>query len=167
MSNEGNLAYGLPPDISRLLYTNDPRVDYQVAEIANSLGIARTLKDRLGLQITQMRMDLMRLEREELHATRHISRCEFALAPIRRIPTEILSEIFLCYVDLLGDKHECMDVKHGVWLLAHICSYWRVVALSTPELWTSCNFTCERACKNAHALVRSWLHHAGNRPLSI
>ncbi|KAJ7648964.1 hypothetical protein DFH06DRAFT_1095092, partial [Mycena polygramma] len=93
----------------------------------------------------------MRLEREELHATRHISRCVFALAPIRRVPTEILREIFLSYADLLGDSHD----------------YWRVVALSTPELWTSCNFTCEKQCKDAPALVGAWLRHAGTRPLAV
>ncbi|KAJ7608585.1 hypothetical protein DFH06DRAFT_1248000 [Mycena polygramma] len=164
---EGNLAYGLPPEINRLLNSNDPRVDYQVEAITNSLGIARSLKGELGLQITQLRMELMRLEREELHATRHISRCVFALAPIRRVPTEILREIFLSYADLLGDSHECVDVKDGIWLLSHICSYWRVVALSTPELWTSCNFRCEKQCKDAPALVGAWLRHAGTRPLAV
>ncbi|KAF7341195.1 hypothetical protein MVEN_01854700 [Mycena venus] len=166
-SHGGSLAYGLPPEISRLLYTNDPRVDYQVAEIKNSLGIARTLKDELGLKITQLRMDLVRLEREELHATRHISRCEFALAPVRRVPPEILSEIFHCYVDLLGDQHECVDVKHGVWLLAHICSYWRTVALSTPQLWSSCGYACDTRVRNVVPLIQAWLKHAANHPLSI
>ncbi|KAF8198783.1 hypothetical protein K438DRAFT_1823691 [Mycena galopus ATCC 62051] len=163
MSNPGgNLAYGLPPNISRLLYTNDPRLDYQVAEIKNSLSIAQTLKEDLGLQVTQMRMDLMRLEREEMHATKHIARCTFALAPVRRMPPEILSGIFLSYVDLL-DRNECVDVKHGVWLLAHICSYWRVVALSTSELWSSCSFSC---CTPL-VLVQAWLKQTSSRPLSI
>ncbi|KAJ7225065.1 hypothetical protein B0H12DRAFT_990132, partial [Mycena haematopus] len=139
----------------------------QVAEIKSSLAIARTLKDKLGLQLTQMRMDVMRLEREELHASRHVSRCEFALAPVRRIPAEILSEIFLCYVDLLGDQHQCVDVKHGVWLLAHICSYWRLVALSTSELWSSCGFSCDKPGRDPLSLVQDWLNYSGNRPLSI
>ncbi|KAJ6466132.1 hypothetical protein C8R47DRAFT_41322 [Mycena vitilis] len=166
-SYEGNLAYGLSPELSHLLNSNDPRVDYQVQAITDSLGIARSLKGELGLQITQLRMELMRLEREELHATRHISRCVFALAPIRRVPTEILREIFHSYADLLGDSHECVDVKDGIWLMSHICSYWRVVALSTPELWSSCNFTCEKRCKDAAALAGAWLRYAGTRPLAV
>lgn len=164
----GKLAYGLPPDITRLLYNNDPRVDYQVAEITSSLGIARSLKSELASQVTEMRMNLLRLEREELHAARHIERCEFALAPIRRIPTEILGQIFLCYVDLLSDKTVCVDVKGGVWILGHICSYWRAVALSTPQLWTTCAFYCgTRQLNDAPALVGAWFERARERPLSI
>ncbi|KAJ7740449.1 hypothetical protein DFH07DRAFT_839085 [Mycena maculata] len=163
----GKLAYGLPPDIARLLYNNDPRVDYQVAEIKNSLGIARSLKSDLSFEVTQLRMELMRLEREELHAARHIERCEFALAPIRRIPTEILEHIFLHYADLLGDKPDCVDVKGGVWVLGHICSYWRAVALSTPEIWTRCAFSCDIRCRDAPALVEAWFKRAGNRRLAI
>ncbi|KAJ6533413.1 hypothetical protein DFH09DRAFT_1092453 [Mycena vulgaris] len=156
MSSRGaGLAYGLPPDISRLLHTNDPRADYQVAEITNSLEIARTLKSRLGLQITEMRMNLLRLEREELHATRYMERCEFALAPIRRIPPEILSLIFLCYTDVLGETSECLDVKKGVWILGHICGYWRSIALSTPDLWTFCRFISGTQTKNAPGLTLS------------
>ncbi|KAJ7728880.1 hypothetical protein B0H16DRAFT_1470269 [Mycena metata] len=144
-----------------------PTVDYQVAEIAQSLHTARALKDSLSLEITQLRMQLMRMEREEMHATRHILRCEFALAPIRRIPPEVLSQIFLCYSDLLGDSHDCLDVAHGVWLLGHICSHWRAVALSTPELWTSCNFSCRRGKRNALALVDVRLERTKTRPLCI
>jgi hypothetical protein len=150
-----------------LLYTNDPRVDYQVAEIKKSLGIANTLKSSLGLQITKMRMNLMRMEREELHATKHIERCEFALAPIRRIPQEILAQIFVCYRDLLGGQSECVDVKHGVWLFGHICSYWRTIALSTPDLWTFCAVSFPARTRNAPGLVYTWLERARKRPLTI
>ncbi|KAJ7473788.1 hypothetical protein B0H11DRAFT_1336314 [Mycena galericulata] len=172
MSNRSKLTYGLPPETARLLHNNDLRVDYQVSEIKDSLVIAQSLKSDLRAQITEMRMNLMRLEREELHATRHIERCEFALAPIRRIPTEILQHIFLCYADLLGDNPPCIDVKGGVWILGHICSYWRAVALSTPDLWTACAFSCyphkrPRGCCDAPSLVRTWFERAGRRPLSI
>ncbi|KAJ7178299.1 hypothetical protein C8R46DRAFT_672388 [Mycena filopes] len=166
-SNRGGLAYGLAPEISRLLYNNDPRADYQVAEITNSLSIARNLKEDLSLKVTQLRMELMRREREELHATRHIALCEFALAPVRRIPPELLSQIFLCYGDLLGEDYDCLDVKHGVWLLGHICSHWRTVARSTPELWNWCAFSCDSQKRNALALVETRLKLTGNRPLCI
>ncbi|KAJ7466020.1 hypothetical protein FB451DRAFT_1041286, partial [Mycena latifolia] len=149
----------------RLLYTNDPRVDHQVAEITNSLDIARTLKSSLSDQITEIRMNLMRLEREELHASRHIERCVFALAPVRRVPLEILAHIFLCYTNLLG-KVESVEVKNGVWILGHICSYWRAVALSTPDLWTSFR-SLSPSHEGAPPLVQAWLDRAGNRPLSI
>ncbi|KAJ7615494.1 hypothetical protein FB45DRAFT_1064400 [Roridomyces roridus] len=170
MSNRSKLAYGLPPDITRLLYTNDPRVDDQIQEIKSSLSIAHSLKSSLASQVTEARMTLMRLEREELHASRHMERCEFALAPIRRIPTETLQQIFIAYADLLGDTPDCLDVQGGIWVLSHICSYWRGVAVSTAGLWAALSFqgrfgVLQRG--DAPALVGLWLERSKNRPLSI
>ncbi|KAJ6547718.1 hypothetical protein B0H10DRAFT_1851948, partial [Mycena sp. CBHHK59/15] len=167
MSNRGApLPYGLPLDLTHLLYTNDPRVDYQVAKIAHSLAVARTLKSRLALEITDLRMNLMRLEREELHVARHIDHCEFALAPVRRVPTEILAHIFMSYADLVRGT-SCVDVVHGVWKLGYICSYWRTVALTTPELWTAFEFSCDTRVPGSRALAEAWLERTGTRPLSV
>ncbi|KAJ7608178.1 hypothetical protein FB45DRAFT_1067565 [Roridomyces roridus] len=97
-------------------------------------------------------MTLLRLEREEHHASRHIERCEFALAPIH----------------LLGDTPDCLDVQGGIRLLSHICSYWRAVALSTPGLWTALSFQgSARGRRDAPALVGLWLERAKDRPISV
>ncbi|KAJ7613149.1 hypothetical protein FB45DRAFT_1009129 [Roridomyces roridus] len=159
--------YGLRPDITRLLYNNDPRVDDQIQEIQSSLSIARRLKSSLASQLTEVRVTLLRLEREELHASRHIARCEFALAPIRRIPTETLQQIFLAYADLLGDMPDCLDVGGGIWLLSHICSYWRAVAVSTPGLWSALSFRDRFGSPQLPALVGLWLERANDRRLFI
>ncbi|KAK7019545.1 hypothetical protein R3P38DRAFT_2713639 [Favolaschia claudopus] len=183
---EGTLIYGLPEGINRLLYNNDPRVDYQVDAIKHSLGVAvdlRDLQEKIALEITRMRMDLMRLEREELHASRHIKLCQFALAPIRRIPPEVLSQIFLEFVALLEHENQITNIRNGVWLLTHICSYWRAVALSTPAIWATCHFQCGRPLgpppfgeadagplepsENTVHVVEEWLHRTKTHPLSI
>ncbi|KAK7038399.1 hypothetical protein R3P38DRAFT_2615565 [Favolaschia claudopus] len=167
----GGLVYGLPEDINRLLHTNDPRVDYQVDAIKNSLGVALDLKEKIALQITHMRMDLMRLEREELHATRHIKLCDFALAPVRRMPPEVLSHIFLQYVALLEEEDsnepQITNIRNGVWVLTRICSYWRAVAITTPALWSTCRFRCGMKQKHTVDIVHEWLNRARTHPLSI
>ncbi|KAJ6528856.1 hypothetical protein B0H19DRAFT_1242916 [Mycena capillaripes] len=117
-------------------------------EIKNYLCVApERAKLELGPQVAQMRMDpsLMRrsVERDDLDTAQH----ELALRAatiFRRLPPEILSKIFLSYVGLLGNKHDCMDVKHGAWLLTHVCGNWRAVALSTSRLWTRVFFSAPR-----------------------
>ncbi|KAJ7768020.1 hypothetical protein B0H14DRAFT_3895042 [Mycena olivaceomarginata] len=44
--------------------------------------VSRTLKTSLEQQITETRMRLLRLEREEMHAAHHMERCKFPLAPV-------------------------------------------------------------------------------------
>jgi hypothetical protein len=64
------------------------------------------------------------------------------ISPIRRLPAEILSEIFLRMDleanlekrDFLINRQEIVNVPH---LLAQICHFWRNVAISIPYLWVN------------------------------
>ncbi|KAJ7811593.1 hypothetical protein B0H14DRAFT_2182004, partial [Mycena olivaceomarginata] len=64
--------------------------------------------------------------RDEIHD------CEGVISPIRRLPPEIIVEIFL-YLTPRGydEPHLASEIP---WHLGHICSYWRTVALSIPLL---------------------------------
>ncbi|KAJ7617797.1 hypothetical protein FB45DRAFT_840634 [Roridomyces roridus] len=55
------------------------------------------------------------------------------LSPIRRIPGELLSEIFihLSYKRKVGRR----NIDAPPWLLGHVCRGWRNAALSTSILW--------------------------------
>ncbi|KAJ7268224.1 hypothetical protein B0H12DRAFT_972596, partial [Mycena haematopus] len=118
--------------------TNVRPSGHQLTKIAESVRIANALKTGLDQQIRETRMTLFRLEHEEMYIARHIERCRFPLAPIRRIPNEILSLIFTCYVDSVKDiesPRHGTNVHQSVWILGHICNHWRAVLLSTHALW--------------------------------
>ena len=53
------------------------------------------------------------------------------LSPLRYLPAELLAEIFLHYLE------EPIDPFFNTppWILAHVCHYWRQVALGTATLW--------------------------------
>jgi len=168
----GKLPYKLPPSCDPLFTSNAPPLSNQLAEIAESVRIAQTLKIKLDLQITKTRMELLRLEREETHAARHIARCKYPLALIRRVPNEILSHIFMCFADGIEDApgsrgRLCTNVREGVWLLGHVCGHWRAVALSTPALWASFIYRCGGQVGNPNALAEEFLLRSGNYPLSV
>ncbi|KAJ7605341.1 hypothetical protein FB45DRAFT_699224, partial [Roridomyces roridus] len=56
---------------------------------------------------------------------------------LKRIPPEMVAEIFSLTVpspwEMAGFRSR---EKHSPWILGHICSRWRAVALSTPSLWS-------------------------------
>ncbi|KAJ7639238.1 hypothetical protein FB45DRAFT_787928 [Roridomyces roridus] len=55
------------------------------------------------------------------------------LAPIRRVPNEILAEFFAYCVDV----SEPLDPKKGeAWVVSRVCCRWRAVAIACPELWS-------------------------------
>ncbi|KAJ7643769.1 hypothetical protein FB45DRAFT_1052660 [Roridomyces roridus] len=57
------------------------------------------------------------------------------LSPIRRIPEDVLREIF---ISCLPDDHDALiEVTEAPMLLGRICGLWRRVANSTPRLWSS------------------------------
>ncbi|KAJ7478893.1 hypothetical protein FB451DRAFT_1240155 [Mycena latifolia] len=117
------------------------------------------------MEITETRMKLLRLEREALYISRHIERCKLPMAPIRRVPPEILSKIFVSYSDLINDSPSFSDVRRGVWLLGHVCGHWRAVGLSTSALWSSFFFSCPAKIRDPKALATEFLRRSGSHPL--
>ncbi|KAK0449762.1 uncharacterized protein EV420DRAFT_763727 [Desarmillaria tabescens] len=66
------------------------------------------------------------------------------LAPIRRLPNDILRSVF-CEIQIsqwqkagkVKQKDgEALDFSQGPWALSHVCGAWRDIALSYPQLWS-------------------------------
>lgn len=89
---------------------------------------AELLVRRLEKDIIHIKQILERLQkrRDELHA--EACAHQAFLSPIRRLPDEILGEVFRAY---------CYSGSHDMPLfLGTICHRWRVLSLSMPDLWS-------------------------------
>ncbi|KAJ7158553.1 hypothetical protein C8R46DRAFT_1354515 [Mycena filopes] len=103
-------------------------------------------------------------EREDTHETLEAHRA--LLSPIRRIPPEVLGEIF--FHCLPRDTFVQPSATRAPLLLTQISSNWRSVALATPALWTSLAINLSiRSCLPNLALIQAWLARSGSRPLSF
>ncbi|KAK7443208.1 hypothetical protein VKT23_015805 [Stygiomarasmius scandens] len=101
------------------------------------------------------------------------------LSPIRRLPPEILSEIFLQYVngrkegpcfrcwskDKKKNDHFYYDIL-PILLLAQICSYWRQTIFAMPSLWCLIQLNIRRRRPRIQ-LLNEWLGHSVSLPLDI
>ncbi|KAF8901857.1 hypothetical protein CPB84DRAFT_1679295, partial [Gymnopilus junonius] len=97
--------------------------------------------------------------------------------PLRSLPPELLSDIFLqCqFGGTLDEEPYIPNSFHplqGPLLLTHVCRRWRMVALSTPGLWTTLKVQFKKA-QNPElkftqlTLISTWLSRSGSLPLTI
>jgi F-box-like len=85
------------------------------------------------------------------------------IAPIGRLPPEILSEIFLHCRDPKKRRLDKVPLSLG-----SVCSRWRTIALSTAQLWASFALTIEsKYLRSDEMLAKTWLARAGTCPLTI
>ncbi|KAF8592298.1 hypothetical protein K439DRAFT_1324941, partial [Ramaria rubella] len=87
------------------------------------------------------------------------------LAPIRRLPPEILIEIFLRCVSVQShtELYSQISPTAAPFLFTKVCSRWRRIALSWPRLWTVCY---GRPADLRHSLP-FWLSHSGSVPIDV
>ncbi|KAJ7248576.1 hypothetical protein B0H12DRAFT_1234908 [Mycena haematopus] len=94
-------------------------------------------------------------------------------APIRRLPPELLQDVFLFTV--ISDTYALAASSNfqkavtlrkavGAIRLAHVCSYWRAVALDTGQLWATILL---RLSHSGITQLNFYTAHAKSTPLTI
>ncbi|KAK7438027.1 hypothetical protein VKT23_018195 [Stygiomarasmius scandens] len=129
---------------------------------------------QLDSEIARLEAVLANLRQERDDVQKYVDAHQRLLSPSLRIPSEILSEIFVrC---LPEDCNPVCSVSQAPLLLGLICRSWREVCLSTPRLWTSVHVvlpTCgeiTRMCRKVDEKrlgVEAWLDRSGSLPLSF
>jgi hypothetical protein len=113
---------------------------------------------------TERLLKQLRLQRRQVQDT--IGTHRAILSPLRRVPPEILSDIF---VQCLPRTQYIGPMRHQApLLLGQICRRWRQVAFSTPQLWSSISITvtgCDVA--PAFGTLEAWFSRSMLLPLSF
>ncbi|KAJ7286309.1 hypothetical protein C8J57DRAFT_661697 [Mycena rebaudengoi] len=99
---------------------------------------------------------LRQLEREKITTL-----CAVA-ASIRRLPTELLTDIFLLFVE------DYADYRRPVLRLSQVSSYWRQVAHSTPRLWTFLYLRPKtKPTEDYMSSTKAWMERSSPLPVSV
>jgi len=138
----------------------------QAQMICDTISVAQADISRLDGEITRLNavLDGLTRKRDALQTYTHLHTA--LVAPIRRLPPEVLSEIFLCY----NDENNVLYIRLNKvpLLVGGVCSRWRTIALSTPRLWNSFALTIRpKHLKSDAMLAETWLARAGRCPLTI
>ncbi|KAJ6603220.1 hypothetical protein DFH09DRAFT_1458490 [Mycena vulgaris] len=121
-----------------LLNTNEPPLDSEYPFIQSLVSQIRRRLSRHGDKISVLRAELEQLEKEHTSLENDLARNTAILSPARRMPHELLSEIFVLALPSREDALESnrFDADDAPWTLGRVCGQWRLVALSSPSLWS-------------------------------
>ncbi|RDB27466.1 hypothetical protein Hypma_004095 [Hypsizygus marmoreus] len=131
-----------------LLSTNDEPPDLEVAEIRKIIAQRQSNLSKLEMRIAELQEMLQPLTAQHRREENILAHFCAVVAPVRRLPRDILIEIFLYTRNwrraegFLGER-EFMSTPVGPLptpsplVITHVCSQWRRVALSMPVLWAT------------------------------
>jgi hypothetical protein len=135
------------------------------AEIEKAIRSLVSDGQELEAQVEQAQSILVSLFNERQRIKEHEDYYRSLLAPALRLPTEILSQIFL---HCLGNEPKSPHPDVPPLLLARICSPWRKVALSTPHLWAKVAVVFHTQVDPSHARgIHDWISRSGSAPLNL
>ncbi|THU96198.1 hypothetical protein K435DRAFT_664911, partial [Dendrothele bispora CBS 962.96] len=122
-----------------LVECNDPPSGDDLDSMRVSLADAeKRIRDiEQQLKILEDQRDVLQKERTTLN--RYASTQKTVLNPVRRVPVEILADIFtICVKNATSNMYEnALTMKSARWTVSHVCARWRQVSLTTPTLWTN------------------------------
>ncbi|KAJ8090907.1 hypothetical protein PM082_024830 [Marasmius tenuissimus] len=138
----------IPPEVA--LPYEDTRV-----EIADYNDLIRNLEDQI-----------LALKAKKEKAERRISTVASLFSPIRRLPSEVLQEIFIfASVAEYGNMFGVASTWESRTLrISTVCYRWRSIALDTPEVWTRFGVELTQRALNP---VQLFLDRSKSRPLSL
>ncbi|KAF6752196.1 hypothetical protein DFP72DRAFT_1133944 [Ephemerocybe angulata] len=128
------------PNINIELYghlsvSNESPEDEDLDAIQALLRQPRGEMEALSAQLLQLQAEMTEIHTRRQRLEAHIRPLRAIASPIRRLPDDILQEIFLWC--LPGTHYPTLDPLQAPLLLTQICRRWRYVANDTRRLWTS------------------------------
>ena len=154
-------------------YIPDVAERQEISEYVSSVN--RELS-QLNAKITEMKTALMQISKTRDGLQAAANQHQALISPLRRLPPELLQVIFVCCLPL--HRNAVMHSSEAPVLLGRVCSEWRRISLSTPEVWSSLhivppnvnfsNLTSSTArFKRKRELIEMWLGRSGACPLNI
>lgn len=174
--------YPRSPTVAEFLATNIAPPGSYLSEVAQMLEDGKKGLAEANGRAKIQQEELSNLDKYCLRIQQDLDDWKVISHPVRRVPPEVLREIFLaCIEEDLGKslksdpKLTSVDIRHYMpWVVAQVSSQWRSVALSYPRLWSTISvsfagrfsFTSKRH-HNWEAALGTQIHRSGSHPLAV
>ncbi|KAJ7227461.1 hypothetical protein GGX14DRAFT_347403, partial [Mycena pura] len=115
-----------------LLFNNFVPTDSQIQEIVDVIGGREEELSHIDTEMAQLQLMIDRLRSRRAELQNFVKSHRSVISAIRRLPSEILCEIFSHCVDLTC---AAFDFTNPLSDIIRVCDRWRSVALGFPLLW--------------------------------
>ncbi|KAF9039299.1 hypothetical protein BJ165DRAFT_1497344 [Panaeolus papilionaceus] len=170
---------GLPPPPSKFcdkLYTNYIPRPSEINEITEYVTAVNKEVIRLDAEVAELEAALLAVNSKRTRLKEMETAHQALVSPLRRLPPEILQLIFVAC--LPPHRNAVMHASEAPVLLGRVCSEWRRISLSTPEVWAclhivppNVNFSNPSSSSSKferkRELIEMWLARSGACPLYI
>ncbi|KAJ7508471.1 hypothetical protein B0H11DRAFT_1965208 [Mycena galericulata] len=122
--------------LSRFRNTNDPPSELEAQQV-------RELSREVQENLSSVEAQICRLQDQQAALLQTIQFCDSILSPIRHVPPEILTHIFVLSLPSVWVAREVKwydSLRGSPWALGQVSRHWRAVAMASPALWTSIIF---------------------------
>ncbi|KAJ7235666.1 hypothetical protein C8J57DRAFT_1479432 [Mycena rebaudengoi] len=153
----------MDPNLTRLLTSNQAPTSSERLQIQFRIRSSDVTLAEMDEQIRKLK-----LQRESTSTLR--AAMQAVLSPVRRLPPEILAEIFLlCRNNSLGmGRYSVVDPRQAPLVLGQICSHWRAVSQNTSRLWDRIHVRgAMLAMRDASGRLGTCATRARNHPLDL
>ncbi|KAJ7691978.1 hypothetical protein B0H17DRAFT_551689 [Mycena rosella] len=151
------------PHHAQLLNSNEVPTESDVLMVKSEISETDERLVCLDDQILRLRDRLKELEEEHVALSSYRAQHYGIISPLRRMPSEVLGEIFLCTlpsVHARGRTTLSNSPWRIPWLLSQISGRWRAIVLSTPSLWSLVVLDFSRANANPLSMVKTQIARA-------
>ncbi|KAJ2926633.1 hypothetical protein H1R20_g10463, partial [Candolleomyces eurysporus] len=124
------------------------------------LSTSNAVPDPLEAEAAQSELDKIQLLLRKLEKQQQLLRT--VLSPLRRIPLEVLGEIFSFTLPVIQDE----DFQRALINLCLVCRRWRDAAFAVPQFWTHLLLDLGRTSIR-YDDAQLWLSLSGNLPASL
>ncbi|KAK1223647.1 hypothetical protein PQX77_013469 [Marasmius sp. AFHP31] len=160
---------------SRLLQSVYTLSDLEVDEMTKILEEEELEKEQYEREIDRARQHLETLKRRKQDLEANMTQRRSTYSALRRTPIEIWEAIFteVCsstssgYSLTIDFSRPSAIFDSPPIVLSQVCSRWRCIALSSPELWTSMSIHFSNILGGCHHVVSTFLLNSRERLLDV
>ncbi|KAK0204090.1 hypothetical protein DFS33DRAFT_859415 [Desarmillaria ectypa] len=154
--------------VSQILRGSQPLLDSEHASINDEIAKL----ERLRLWYNAQLQDIQLHQPSVLKALENL---KSVYAPIRRLPRDILIEIFHLVCDSWWQDAEedddlephSLDVTGPLWVLGRVCGLWRDTLHTSPASWARYVLVKYPFFEHALEILQAYLERTGEHPLSL
>ncbi|KAJ7676857.1 hypothetical protein DFH06DRAFT_614806 [Mycena polygramma] len=129
----------MDPELAKVISGNLPPTDLQSRDIRRMLAVEDAELVQLDQTILAVSLVLSELESQRSRRWETVVALHGAISPIRRIPPEIVADIFLLCRDnsMTSLTYSIADPREAPIVLGQVSSRWRSICHGTPLLWNN------------------------------